>query len=537
MVIFGMLCLKLNVAHAFIFHDPVHTGANVAAQGATAATVAGGTSAHIASDWSRDALKFVKQVLTEFLKRQILDRIVAMTVQWIQGGGKPQFIQNWDKFMTDAASNAIGNTLFSIKETSFLCSPIYFRVMQNLFSQPGLGRGPIYCTFNQVVGNIDWFIMNFQNGGWYGWNTLWNDPSNNVFGTYLIAWNAANQQAEKAKEATKHEGLSSGGFLAIKECVEKIPTSYTEHPGIWICSADDTPSGDKGACEAWCTPKGGLCVEQTTEMLNPTAGKCAKYENRTPGQVVGSLAAKAVGSDIDYIVNAQDLAAYVAAIVDAALSRVIKESLALMRPSASSPPPPSSATSFIDQSIFTSTTPPRGAGYQPGSEALSQACQGLTGAQYNQCVQSAASAFSGTGFEAPSTTLQSNTTCSSNQVWCSKYQACYAAIAAPPDCNSQCTSGQVFCPIFNACYDLRVTPEDCFECASGKVWCQKYQACYDITLIPSDCNESTTTSATTTGAGVCNTDEVPCRDSTGNLVTCWKPGTGSPPSGCMLTGY
>ena len=53
----------------------------------------------------------------------------------------------------------------------------------------------------------------------------------------------------------------------------------------------------------------------------------------TPGAVVGDLAAKAVGSDIDYIVNAQDFAAYVSAITNAILNRMFAEGMGLLHTS------------------------------------------------------------------------------------------------------------------------------------------------------------------------------------------------------------
>lgn len=55
----------------------------------------------------------------------------------------------------------------------------------------------------------------------------------------------------------------------------------------------------------------------------------------TPGAVVGDIAAKAVGSDIDYIVNAQDFAAYVSAITNAILNRMFAEGVGLLHASLS----------------------------------------------------------------------------------------------------------------------------------------------------------------------------------------------------------
>ena len=47
------------------------------------------------------------------------------------------------------------------------------------------------------------------------------------------------------------------------------------------------------------------------------------------------MAAKAIGSDIDYIVNADDFAAYVAAITNAILNRIFAEGVGLLHAASS----------------------------------------------------------------------------------------------------------------------------------------------------------------------------------------------------------
>ncbi|GAH29053.1 unnamed protein product, partial [marine sediment metagenome] len=52
---------------------------------------------------------------------------------------------------------------------------------------------------------------------------------------------------------------------------------------------------------------------------------CTQPETITPGRTVGETVAKAVGSDLDFIVGADDLTQYVAAMVDAVINRLTKE--------------------------------------------------------------------------------------------------------------------------------------------------------------------------------------------------------------------
>ena len=49
----------------------------------------------------------------------------------------------------------------------------------------------------------------------------------------------------------------------------------------------------------------------------------------TPGKALGDTVSKAIGSDIDFIVNADDLSAYIAAITNALINRIIKEGFGL----------------------------------------------------------------------------------------------------------------------------------------------------------------------------------------------------------------
>src|SRR5437868_4902017 len=51
---------------------------------------------------------FLGPALGAALKKQILDRIVDQIITSIQGGGKPQFVTNWQGFLEDAGQGAAG---------------------------------------------------------------------------------------------------------------------------------------------------------------------------------------------------------------------------------------------------------------------------------------------------------------------------------------------------------------------------------------------------------------------------------------------
>jgi len=228
------------------------------------------------------------RVATEALKRQLLNMMVDQIVSWIQGGGKPKFITDWNGFLTDAADQAGGQFIQELG-LGQLCSAFGPQLKAAFIPIPTFSDRSS-CTLSQVGANLDAFLKDFRNGGWAAWNEMVLKPQNNIYGAYLIAWDEKNARESAAQKAAAAEAQAGKGFLSVRRCVEYNEEGYNE------CLAS-------GLSEAECKK-----------------ASCIRDEIVTPGAVVGDLAAKAVGSDIDSIVNAQDLAAYVSAITNAILN-------------------------------------------------------------------------------------------------------------------------------------------------------------------------------------------------------------------------
>jgi hypothetical protein len=94
----------------------------------------------------------------------------------------------------------------------------------------------------------------------------------------LLAWNAKEGEIAARANAAYSEAIASQGFLSVKKCKKDE-------------LGRDIPSS---------------CIITT------------------PGTAVGALAQKAIGADLDFIVNSQDLAAYIAAISDALINRLVR---------------------------------------------------------------------------------------------------------------------------------------------------------------------------------------------------------------------
>ncbi len=289
--------------------------------------------------------EYAKEVAVETLKRQILNMIVDQIVAYIQGGGTPKFITNWPGFFRDAVDQAGGKFLQQIG-LSQLCSP-FKPLLRAAFIPIPTFTERTSCTLKQIGVNIDEFLKDFRKGNWIAWQEMVLRPQNNVYGAYVLAWDQYEIEKSAAAKAAAAEAQAGKGFLGVKRCIANDQAALTK------CTADcydlfpDLEQRDS------CNQN---CYKQT----------CTKEETVTPGAVVGDLAAKAVGEDLDWLVNAKDLAAYTAAITNAILNRMFAEGVGLLHTALSSGG--------------------GGGGGGGGSSAQTQCAQLLGTAAYNDCI-------------------------------------------------------------------------------------------------------------------------------------------------------
>ena len=248
------------------------------------------TALSTAANLSQTYLEWAFKLAAEQLKRQLLNMIVDQIVNWIQGGGEPKFITDWPGFFRDAVDQAGGRFIQELG-LGRLCSAFGFKLSAAFIPIPKFSDRSS-CTLSQVGANLDAFLKDFKSGGWAAWDEMVLKPQNNIYGAYLMAWDEKNKRESAAEKAAAAEAQAGQGFLSVRRCAQTATTCATE-----------------GGCQS----------------------VCVKEEVVTPGKVVGELAGKAVGSDIDYIVNADDFAAYVSAITNAILNRVFAEGVGLLR--------------------------------------------------------------------------------------------------------------------------------------------------------------------------------------------------------------
>ena len=262
----------------------------------------------------KTALEQAALIAQEALKKRFFDMIVDQIVIWIQGGGKPLFISDWTGFLSQYG-NVVTGDLVGQLGLGAVCRPFGFQ-LQLAVMQPPRFTSQINCTLDGIIGNMVGFYNNFRTGGFVAYREMW-QPRNNFYGALLLALDEKETRISDRRYAALQEAQAGQGFLGTRKC-------------------DDA----------------GHCVITT------------------PGTSIGAAAAKVMGADLDYIVNAQSLAAYVGAISDALINRVIREGVQGL------------------QGVVATNAPP--IGYVPAKPKNAGPCSGLAGEALASCQASVA---------------------------------------------------------------------------------------------------------------------------------------------------
>lgn len=255
-------------------------------------------------------------------KKRLLDALVDDIIRWIQGGGDPRFVTDWEGFLRDAADAGIGDVIRELSPQ--LCSP--FRTQVILSLQTPVFSQRARCTLSQVVSNFEDWLENFESGGWIAYQETWK-PANNPWGAIIIAHDEIIKRSAEKQEAARQEAQAGQGFIGVKRCtVWEFRELAT---GLHIKEVKSPVTGNSYNTGSPRTGNEKPEFPPTGVPADLVQGKydwrCAKTETVTPGKVAGDITVKAIGSNIDYLINAQDLSTYIAAIADAAINRLLKE--------------------------------------------------------------------------------------------------------------------------------------------------------------------------------------------------------------------
>lgn len=279
------------------------------------------TSTNLES-FAKQLIAYYRVLFTETLKDRLIHTLANQVINWVNGGGKPQFITNWKAFFKKQIDDAAGLAIEGIAPG--LCRSFGPLVQLNLEQAYLAPPPPVSCTLEQIVKNVQDFYRSFSTGGWiaYGATVL---PSGNFYGSLFEKSQIVELRRLAEKEAAKEEARAGESFLSPKICVkERTVTTYDK---------DGNP-----------------------EKLKV----CDKWQITTPGGAIAHSLNKALGSSFDRIVNANDFEAIISSLVNAALSRLIRAGVAGLQKVA------------------------EGGG---GAGSLFNLCDGLTGAERENCLQ------------------------------------------------------------------------------------------------------------------------------------------------------
>ncbi|MBI2623293.1 MAG: hypothetical protein HYW65_01835 [Candidatus Liptonbacteria bacterium] len=284
------------------------------------------------------------------LKNQLIAMLEQQIVNWINGGGSPQFITDWKGFLGNAFNNAVGAEIERVLPE--LCQPMS-PLLRVTFTLPSVNI-PVYsgCTLNQIVDNVKNFYRDFRNGGWIQYGVTF-EPTGNYFGALIEGHDRATREALAALGAERDKAIAAAGFLSSS-----------------VCPSTGKPPDEKKGCPGGESPL-----------------------VKTPGKLLGDAVSKAVvDSPFELIVNADDIAGLVQTVANAALNRLVMLGI-------------DAASGRSTGKGLTSITPATA----PPANTADSLCYGTTGAARTECLRKAQSASSTQG-QSP---LADQTSCSS----------------------------------------------------------------------------------------------------------------------------
>lgn len=254
--------------------------------------------------------KALKWAFTMF-KKKLLDMMADQIINWINGGGKPTFVTDWQAFLRKAVDDVGGNFVSEYLGAGFLCKNISPQI-QLMLAKPQTFDTAAVCTLSQIGTNIQNFYNNFTAGGWKGWLTI-SETQNNIYGMYFYAldqkWSAEQLAAKTGSEAA----MSAAGFLGDQVCLRYYRINSSGKP-------QEAQYGTKDA------PKKGEAPAPFTDT------NCTNWFTRTPGKVAADSLSKITGKEWDWLLQSKEYSEYIVAIADAVINRTIKEGVLLITP-------------------------------------------------------------------------------------------------------------------------------------------------------------------------------------------------------------
>ena len=269
------------------------------------------------TDWVQHAKEFILDTAIRVMAKTFMQQVISNISQWARGGfrddNQPFAITNWGQYLKNAINVGSGMFVSEFGLTE-LCLP--FRDI--LGRRLGLGalnmQLPTYqyyatCTIEDIVENAEEFWKNPSIAiyGWGSWTAL-SQPQNNIYGSFMLgaARRAELEAEEKAKK--EKEGTTSGGYKSDTICTKDDITACKES-----CH-DKHFATDPDTAQALLT-----CL-QGCERASP--GICIQEQLKTTGSEIHATIEKALGTEIDWLISADEIAELLGAFITGVITRL-----------------------------------------------------------------------------------------------------------------------------------------------------------------------------------------------------------------------
>jgi hypothetical protein len=292
--------------------------------------------------------QWLNSILLQVLKNGFVVALQGQVTNWVQGGGKPRYVQNWSKTFSTAFNSAANGV---ISQTIPNLSPSFSVAAQTLLQQNNSGNPPIRSNIDQEYATLGTtqqdFYNNFSDGGMSAYLDLF-QPDNNLFGAVMDTQDEALAAGSNQYAATQAQDIAANGF-----------------------------TGDTGACDDGSDPNGVTysCYNNNDSFYSQTPscpvgyqlqtisnnGSCSdgsEPTTLTPGEVTAQTVSDALQSGQDLVVNANNTIDLLFAVANSLLKLISSGSKLVNAHPPASYQPSGSAQSIIN----TYSQPPQQSG-------------------------------------------------------------------------------------------------------------------------------------------------------------------------------
>lgn len=219
------------------------------------------------------------------IAKAIVSSLIGSLIRWINSGfkGSPAFIQDFKRFLIDAADKAAGEFIRGLGGIgSFVCSPFKLDIQIALsikYQQARENDDPNECRLSDIVNNIeDFYNDTFSDSSLEDFITITSSPEKYTpYGQILAAEATMRVRLANAKGQVATEANWGGGFLSGK-----------------ICRAIEGSSGPKESCSI---SKPGKILQEALSF-NLDTGRQSLVEadeiNELVAALIGQLANQAI---------------------------------------------------------------------------------------------------------------------------------------------------------------------------------------------------------------------------------------------------